>query len=202
MEGYVRIYDAMHDLVSSLQENGFDVYVISASAQPLAEVVGSQVGVAADHVVGVRNRVGADGRYLAELEPCGTLGVNQAMTYDQGKRCWINKAVFHRAEADQLPRSAEASLRPAFAAGDSDTDLAMVQDATELKLVLNRNKLKLMCNAYSNAGGRWLIQPMFIGPMPRKAEPYPCATAGEHGGPLLDEDGKPIAVQQDTVFGP
>lgn len=198
LDGYLRIYEPMHELIPVLQDHGFDVWVVSASPQALAEVVGSPVGVAADHVVGIRNRVGPDGRYLAELEPCGTLGVNEVMTFDQGKRCWINKAIFHRSIPDQLPRSADPLLRPTFAAGDSDTDLAMVQDASELTLVVDRHKVKLMCNAWNNAHGRWIVQPMFIDPMPPATQPYPCSNAGANGGPVPDETGTRFATSCPT----
>ena len=53
-----------------------------------------------------------------------------------------------------------------------------------------------MCNAESNAGGRWIVQPMFIDPLPRRAEPYPCATALDAAGqPLLDEEGRRMSDQ-------
>ena len=61
-------------------------------------------------------------------------------------------------------KKAPEENRPVFAAGDSDTDLTFVQDARVLKLVINRNKSGLMCNAYSNDGHKWLINPMFIEP--------------------------------------
>ena len=83
-----------------------------------------------------------------------------------------------------------------FAAGDSDTDVAFVQDATDLKLVIDRHRVQLMCNAESNAGGRWIVQPMFIDPLPRRAEPYPCATTLDAAGqPLLDEEGRRMSDQ-------
>jgi phosphoserine phosphatase len=198
---YLRIYPAMHDLVGSLQENGFDVWVVSASPQPLAEVVAEQVGVAPDHVVGIRQSADAQGKLTADIEPCGTLGPNEVITYDGGKRCWINRAIFKRAEADQLPRSNDPTLHATFAAGDSDTDLAMVQDATALKLVLNRNKVRLMCNAYNNHNGKWLIQPMFIEPFAQHSGNYPCrSTQDALGKPIVDEDGQLLDDVPDTVF--
>ena len=101
--------------------------------------------------------------------------------------------------AAQLPR-ADPAHRPTFSAGDSDTDVAFVQDATDLKLVINRNRVALMCNAYANAGNKWLVQPMFIDPLPRHA-PYPCGTTNDAAGrPIVDEDGRPIADQEDRVF--
>jgi hypothetical protein len=186
---WVRIYDPMRDLIGALQKNGFDVWVVSASPQFVTEVVAREVGIAPDHVVGVRTALGADGRLGYDLEGCGGAPKNAVMTFDQGKRCWINKAIFALPEASQLAR-ADAKQRPTFSAGDSDTDVAFVQDATDLKLVIDRNKVALMCNALSNRDGRWLVQPMFIDPLPVRKDPYPCSTALDAAGaPLLDEAG-------------
>ncbi len=185
LPAWVRIYEPMHDLVSTLQANGFDVWVVSASSQYLVEVVAANVGVDASHVTAVRPIVRADGKLDYRLQGCGTEpdGADTVITYDQGKRCWINKAIFKLPPAEQLSRATDPSKRPVFAAGDSDTDLSMVQDATLLKLVINRNRPRLMCNATNDAHGRWLIQPRFIEPLPKRAEPYACSG-------LLDEDGK------------
>ncbi len=193
---YVRIYPAMHDLVGALQANGFDVWIVSASPQHVSEVVAREVGIDAEHVIGIRSVTGADGRLGYSLEPCGDAPPESVITFDQGKRCFINRVIFRRPPGAQLPK-ADAAHRQVFAAGDSDTDVAFVQDATDLKLVIDRNRVKLMCNAYSNAGGRWLVQPMFIDPLPPRAEPYPCSTALDAAGrPLVDEDGRPMRDQR------
>lgn len=188
VSGWVRIYEPMRDLVGALGANGFDVWIVSASPQHLAEVVGNEVGIRADHVVGVRNVQGADGRLGYDLEDCGGAPRNTVMTFDQGKRCWINKAIFHLPASGQLQR-APLAQRPTFSAGDSDTDVAFVQDATTLKLVIDRNRPALMCNALSNHDDKWLIQPMFIEPSPARSEPYACST-------FVDEAGRPIADQR------
>lgn len=194
---WVRIYPTMHDLVGALQANGFDVWIVSASPQHVAEVVAHEVGIGADHVIGIRNAVEPDGRLGYHLEPCGDAPADSVMTFDHGKRCFINKVIFHQPPAAQVAK-ADAAHRQAFAAGDSDTDVAFVQDATDLKLVLDRHKVQLMCNAWSNAGNRWIVQPMFIEPMARRAEPYPCATAVDAAGRVLaDEDGRPMRDQRE-----
>lgn len=192
---YLRIYPEMRDLVHALQRAGFDVWVVSASPQHVVEVVAAEVGVAANHTIGVRTRVEADGRLGVHLEPCGDGPPESVITYDEGKRCFINRVVFHQPPAAQLPR-ADAAHRQAFAAGDSDTDVAFVQDATDLKLVIDRHRVALMCNALSNAGGRWLVQPMFFDPLPRRADPYPCSTTVDPDGrPIVDEDGRRMRDQ-------
>jgi phosphoserine phosphatase len=178
IDAWVRIYEPMHDLQDALRANGFDVWVVSASSQPLVEVVASHVGVDPSHVVGIRT----NGYHL---ERCGDGSEDSVITFNEGKRCWINKAIFKLPENEQLSRAKDPMKRPAFAAGDSDTDLAMVQDATVLKLVIDRNKRALMCNAWHDAGDRWLVQPMFIEPLPPRTEPYDCKG-------LVDEDGHEI----------
>ncbi|HEY8039269.1 MAG TPA: haloacid dehalogenase-like hydrolase [Polyangiaceae bacterium] len=201
LPAYVRIYPAMRDLVGALQADGFDVWIVSASPQHVSEVVAGEVGIAADHVVGVRTVLGADGRLGYGLEPCGEAPAGSVITFNQGKRCFINRVIFGQPAAAQLAR-ADAARRQVFAAGDSDTDVAFVQDATALKLVINRNRVQLMCNAYANAGGSWLVQPMFFDPLPKRADPYPCSTTLDAAGaPIVDENGRPMGDQQDSVFG-
>jgi haloacid dehalogenase-like hydrolase len=185
----------MRDLVGALAAAGFDVWIVSASPQHVTEVVAAEVGIAPDHVVGIRNEVGPGGRLGEHLESCGVAPADSVVTYDRGKRCFINQVIFHAPAAEALSK-ADPRRRQVFAAGDSDTDVAFVQDATDLKLVIDRNRVALMCNAHSNAGRRWLVQPMFFDPLPPRAEPYPCATTQDADGrPLLDEDGKPMPDQ-------
>jgi phosphoserine phosphatase len=178
LPAWVRIYEPMHDLQDALRANGFDVWVVSASSQPLVEVVAAHVGVDPSHAVGIRT----NGYHL---ERCGDGPEDSVITFNEGKRCWINKAIFKLPENEQLSRASDPMKRPAFAAGDSDTDLAMVQDATVLKLVIDRNKHALMCNAWNNAGDRWLVEDMFIEPLTHTELPYKCDD-------VLDEDGKTI----------
>jgi hypothetical protein len=199
---WVRIYPTMRDLVGALQANGFDVWIVSASPQHVTEVVAHEVRIAPDHVIGVRTVSTPDGKLGAHLEPCDRAPPDSVMTFDRGKRCFINKVIFGLPPDAQLAK-ADAAHRPVFAAGDSDTDVAFVQDAADLKLVIDRHRVQLMCNAYSNAGHRWLVQPMFIEPMPPRAEPYPCSTALDaEGKPITDEDGRPMRLQADLSLGP
>lgn len=191
---WVRVYEPMRDLIGALQGSGFDVWIVSASPQHVSEIVAAEVGVAADHVVGVRTTRDGD-RLGYDLESCGGAPKNRVMTYDQGKRCWINRAIFGLPERDQL-RRAEPRHRSTFAAGDSDTDVAFVQDATELKLVIDRHRPAIMCNALANFEQRWIVQPMFIEPMP-SAEVYACATTLDaEGARIVDEAGREMVDQR------
>jgi hypothetical protein len=198
-----RIYEPMRDLIGAFAANGFDVWVVTASPQFVVERISAQVGVARDHVIGIRT-VQKDGVATVDLQGCGGVpdGPEAPMTFDTGKRCWLNKVVFGMPDGSaQLAPNPDPAKRPVFAAGDSDTDIAFMQDATDLKLAINRNRTQLMCNAYANHGGRWVVQPMFIEPKPAKASPYLCSSALDHAGrPIRDEAGKPIPDQVDRVF--
>jgi hypothetical protein len=83
----------------------------------------------------------------------------------------------------------------------------MLRDATGIRIVVNRNRTELMCRAYANQDGRWLVNPMFIEPLPRLAKGYPCSTTGYvtpvgEEAPVPGDDGvTPIPDQQDRVFG-
>lgn len=206
--GWVRYYDQQKDLIDALRKAGFDVWITSASPQPVVEVWAKGVGVAADHVIGIRNTTTPDGRFTAHLKGCGSVpdGADTMITYIDGKRCWINQEVFHvRGAAAQ--KIGPAARRQVFAAGDSDTDVSFLRDATALRLVLNRNKDELMCRAYDNGDGAWIVNPMFIEPKKRKSAPYPCATTGyvDHDGtpgPVRRADGSVVPDQTDSVFPP
>lgn len=198
--GYLRIYGEIRDLIGALHENLFDVWVVSASPQHVVEPVAERVGVSEDRVIGIRS-VLVDGKLTADLEGCGTVAdkVNTLITYDEGKRCFINKVIYKLPAGDQMKVAPEAK-RPVFAAGDSDTDIAFLKDATALKLAINRNKTQLMCNAYANYQDKWLAQPMFIAPRACKTTPFACSAALDAAGnPIVDEAGTRFGDQTDSV---
>ncbi|VBA42859.1 hypothetical protein LAUMK136_04777 [Mycobacterium attenuatum] len=196
--GWVRYYPQMRDLAGTLQANGFDVRIISASAEPVVRVWATDIGIAEDHVMGVRTD--HDGDVLtSRLAQCGG---EPSIPFNEGKRCRINEQVFGvrgAAAFQQLP----GQRRQVFAAGDSDGDVTFITDATALRLVLNRNQIELMCRAYANADGNWMVNPIFGKPLPMST-PYPCATqgfdepAGGHA-PLRQADGTVVADQVDRV---
>lgn len=212
---WVRIYDQMKDLIRKLQQNGFDVWVVSASPQPIVEVWGAEVGVSADHVIGIRS-VEQGGKYTYDLMGCGdvpngsndgagNVTGNSLITYIDGKRCWMNRVIYGDVSASALTRQADLKKRPIFGAGDSDTDITFLQDATALKLAINRNKKELMCNAYGNAGGTWIINPMFIQPRSQQTTPYSCSTTACKDAvgvsvPCRNETGALIPDQADSVY--
>ena len=200
--GWVRYYDQVTSLIKTLKENGFDVRIISASAEPVARVWAEPLGLTGNKVMGVAVEHDGD-KITTKLKPCG--GDEAGMPYIEGKRCRVNQDVFGITGPDAFKQAPEGQ-RPAFSAGDSDTDVTFLTDATALRLAINRNKVELMCNAYDNEDGKWLINPMFIEPKGQREEPYPCSTNGEilpdgSTGPLKDIAGNLIEDQKDTVFG-
>ena len=204
--GWVRYYDQQRDLVRTLRAAGFDVWIASASPEPVVEVWAESVGIAPSRTLGIRNTT-ERGRLTAHLAGCGGVrdGEDTMITYIDGKRCWINQEVFG-VRGPAAERIGPAARRQVFAAGDSDTDVSFLRDATGLRLVLNRNKNELMCRAYDDADGRWIVNPMFIEPKKRKTAPYPCATTGYTGGdgtaqPVRRSDGSVVPDQTDSVYG-
>ena len=191
----MRYYAQMRDLVATLQDNGFDVRIVSASPEPVVRVWAADVGISADRAMGTRTE--HDGDVLTtRLALCGG---EPSVPYNEGKRCRVNEQVFGvqgPGAFDQLPEQ----QRQVFGAGDSDGDATFIGDATALRLVINRNQIELMCRAYANLDGRWLVNPMFIDPL-GISPPYPCAAQGfdEPNGdqtPLLRPDGSVVPDQQ------
>lgn len=202
---WIRYYPQMRDLVATLKAAGIEPWVVSASPKAFADVWGGEVGIDRKHTLGVDSVV-KNGRLTSHLKGCAWIpdGRDTVMTYIDGKRCFINQEILGigRNALKQTP----AERRQVLAAGDADTDITMVRDATGVHIALNRNKFELMCHAYANQDGRWIIQPMFIKPLPRAKEPYPCASKGsvdEDGDerPVIGDDGKVIPNQRDTIFG-
>lgn len=201
----VRYYDQQRDLIRTLQRAGFRVYVVSAGAEPVTEVWSRAVGVDAAHTIAIRSVLDRRGRITVRNEGCGGVPVTQGavIPYIDGKRCWIAQEIYGVRGARAWRRQ-PARLRPALAAGDADTDVTFVGDATGAHLVINRNKPELMCRAYDDADRRWLVNPMFLAPLPRRTAPYPCSTTARTApdgsrGPLRRSDGTVVPDQPDGV---
>lgn len=206
MPAYVRYYPQQKDLIRTLQRAGFEVYIVSAGVEYAAEAWAKGVGVDAEHTIAIRS-VLRDGRITYRNEGCGGEPASKGETipYIDGKRCWINQDVYGIDGPAAWERQ-DSARRIALGGGDADTDVTFVRDATGAHLVLNRNKNEIMCRAYDNADGRWLVNPMFIEPLPRKASPFPCATTGhinEDGSlsAMRRPDGSIVPDQRDRVSG-
>ncbi|GAA3071487.1 hypothetical protein GCM10020000_65150 [Streptomyces olivoverticillatus] len=201
----MRYYDQQKDLIRTLKAAGFDVYIVSASSEPIAEAWSGGVGLDRKHTIGIRS-ITEHGRLTTRTKGCGDVpdGQGEALPYMDGKRCLINQEIF-KIKGAKAWQQQDWSHRIALGAGDADTDVTFVNDATGAHIAVNRNKAELMCRAFDDADGRWVANPMFIDPMPRKSGTYPCSTTaatapdGSHG-PVLRADGSVIPDQTDKAY--
>lgn len=77
--------------------------------------------------------------------------------YGRGKRAWISHVIGQRDDpAFEIPDDA-LTQRIWFAAGDSDGDWAMLQDASRLRWVLATDDNRVVQMARENADGKWLL---------------------------------------------
>jgi phosphoserine phosphatase len=188
VNGWLRLYDQIIDLIHAAQTRGYDVWIITASPQNVVAALSSMVGIDQNRVIGIR-QLTDHGRLTYHIEGCGPVadGEDSMITYVEGKRCWINKVVFGDTSAHAIERRPDQ--RQVFAASDSDTDVEFVRDAT-YKLALNRQKPELMCRAYLNEGNSWRINP---------CSTTACFSDTGAAVPCLDESGHVIPDQLDTV---
>ncbi|MFI7101550.1 haloacid dehalogenase-like hydrolase [Streptomyces sp. NPDC050161] len=204
LPAYVRYYEQQKDLVRTLRRAGFDVYIVSAGSEPVAEVWSRSVGFDRAHTIAIRS-VMKNGKITYGMQGCGDVptGQGEAIPYIDGKRCFINQEIFHIKGAEAW-RKQDPAHRIALGGGDADTDVTFVNDATSAHLAINRNKTELMCRGYDNADDRWVINPMFIEPLGRKSGAYPCATEGYTNtdgvpGPVRRPDGTVVPDQHDRI---
>lgn len=203
---WIRYYPRIKELIATLKKAGIEPYVVSASPKEFADVWGPGVGIDSKHTLGIFQTLNK-GKLSGHLKGCAGIpdGADSIMTYIDGKRCFINQQIVG-IKGPRALRPAPWMMRPVISGGDADTDISMLRDATGARVVLNRNKNELMCRAYDNEDGRWLINPMFIKPLPQKSGTYPCSTTGYidangNPGPVKRSDGSIIPDQKDTIFG-
>ena len=191
--GWLRIYDQSKDLIEVATSHGYDVWVITASPQPVIAAFAPMAGVAADHVIGIRSMKDSANKRTYKFFGCGDVpDDNQSLiSYIAGKRCWVNKVVYGDTTAKAMQRRPDGQ-RQVFGAGDSDTDIEFLRDAT-YRLVIDRNKTELMCNAFYNANDTWRVNPMFILPRAKKTSAYPCSTTA-----FKSENGTGVPLRDDA----
>ena len=205
VDGYIRIYKQVHNLIQTMQASGFEVWICSASPQYVVEPFAKIIGVERDHVIGLRPILDAAGKITYDFQGCGLVedGKNALLNYMDGKRCWINRVIYKDKTASAINQR-PFHKRQVFGMGDANTDITFLKDATGLKLVINRNKLELMAHAYHNLEKNWIINPMFIDPKPKRKK-YPCSKTGcvdKNGkmGPCIDAKGNIIPDQEDSIY--
>lgn len=163
IDDFVRIQEPVRALVERLRAGGIDVWIVSASFEPVVVAFARRLGIAADHVIGARLERGEDGRYLRTHPYEGALG--PLITFDEGKRFWIRHAIFGMPVERALGPTAPSDPRPVIAAGDSDTDHAMLAEASALAILFDRGAPRVTCLARS-APERFVVLPQFVDPRP------------------------------------
>lgn len=133
----IRYRTSVVDLIKQLKSEGFDIWVASASPQPMVEAAAATVGIAADHVLAVRTKI-VDGRLTGE--------VVEPVTYRQGKVSAIMAAI---------------GRHPDLAVGDAWTDFEMMKTA-KVGILIDKGDRELAESA-KKAG--ILVQPMLEKPL-------------------------------------
>ncbi|MBI5239578.1 MAG: haloacid dehalogenase-like hydrolase [Elusimicrobia bacterium] len=129
----IRPHAEMFGLAKRLREAGWDVRIVSATAEWVVARFAARAGIPAGHVHGVRAAV-SRGRLTTRLTQ---------RTWGQGK-------------ADVLRR--RAGRAPRLAAGDSNSDLRMLESSRGESLVVDRGTEPLRSQARARG---WMIQPRF-----------------------------------------
>ena len=204
LNGWLRFYDQTLDVIRGFQTRGYDVWIITASPNPVVAAVSSMAGIAPNRVIGIRQLLDSSGKLTYSFEGCGPVadGEDSMISYIEGKRCWVNKVIYGDTTAHAIDRR-PVTDRQHFGAGDSDTDIEFLRDS-KYKLALNRQKKELMCFTYNNEGNSWRANPMFIEPKTSPAS-LPCSTtackdASGTGQPCRDEAGNVIPDQIDSAL--
>lgn len=154
-EWYARPALVVMDVLKKLHAAGLCIAVVSASPQVMLESCIDFFNLPVTYAIGVRVQIDANGRLTSRLAPCGRrAGV---IPYGRGKRAWISHVIGQRDDpAFEIPDDA-LTQRIWFAAGDSDGDWAMLQDASRLRWVLATYDNRVVQMARENADGNWLL---------------------------------------------
>jgi phosphoserine phosphatase len=160
----------MHALADELRAAGFEVWIVSASFEPVVRVAAALAGFSPDHVIGTRLVMGEDGRYLGEHPYERALG--PILTFDEGKRFWIRHVIFRASVETAMQAPTTAADRAVLAAGDSDTDRAMLADAGALAILFDRGAPLVTCLARAEPE-RFLVAPHFVDPQPPRTVTCP-----------------------------
>jgi phosphoserine phosphatase len=124
--------EEMRELVWALQRHGWEIYVVTASAEVLVQALAEQMGIPPNQVFGMRSPLTPEGRYGQ--------GVLEPVPYREGKLEVIRQA---------------AGRDPDFASGDSRSDAAMMA-AARFALLWDHGDAALRAEAQER--GIWIQQ--------------------------------------------
>lgn len=128
LDRFARGRSAMLALFALTERAGLRPHVVSASHEDVVRTVAARLGIDPARVIGARP---ARSRALfPELEGA------PVMTYDVGKRA----SIVHHVEGGATHGAHDRRARVALAAGDSDTDHAMLEDAGQLLVLVDRGQ--------------------------------------------------------------
>jgi hypothetical protein len=93
VNGWLRIYDQIVDLIKAAESRGYEVWVITASPEDVVRAVAPLAGVDPERVIGIRSLPGPAGQRTYTFEGCGPVPDDQQsmITYIEGKRCWSTR---------------------------------------------------------------------------------------------------------------
>lgn len=137
----VRPYAEVLDLITVLEAQGIEAWVVSATNIWAVQAMAEHVGVNPARVIGMRTRV-VDGIITGELD---------------------GEAVATWGKVSAIQRYIHPTRRPVLVAGDNITDLPMLEYSADTRLVIDRGvqALRDVAEARRAQGERWLVQPMF-----------------------------------------
>jgi phosphoserine phosphatase len=115
LDGGIRVHAEVADLLRALRDRQWDVWIVTASNQYVAEEAARHLGVGSARVRGIRSKR-QKGVLTPDLEP--------PVTYREGKAQVLEKA----------------GVRPYLALGDSMTDFEMLTGAT-IAIVIDRGRI-------------------------------------------------------------
>jgi HAD superfamily phosphoserine phosphatase-like hydrolase len=115
-----KMYPEMKALIANLKNYGFEIWVITASAELLYQKFCSElIGIPEEHIIGVKTVVGADGLITERIV--------DPIPQDNGKAEAVRTFI---------------KTRPLFVAGNSRGDTEMINTSVGLKMIINPNDTK------------------------------------------------------------
>ncbi len=130
-DGSLRFRPDIQQLISALTDDGWMVWIVSASATAIVQPFAKLLGLPAERVIGVSVEQDEQGRFTQTLAA--------EMTYRKGKVSAIEKHI---------------RQRPILAIGDAKTDIEMLQFA-QSAILIDRGDLELRRLAKTSA---WWLQ--------------------------------------------